>query len=372
MRKFDLAVVGAGIVGLACALAAARRGLSVVVVERDARARGASVRNFGLVPVSGQDAVTVWPLARRSRETWLEVAMQADIPIVRRGLWVAAQRAESAAVLEAFLATDTAEGCELLDAATARRRCPALRADGLQAVLWSPHELRFESRDAIPALAAWLEGRYGVEFRWETAVSGVEPPQVLTSRGPLSADAIVVCPGDDRATLFPERLAAAGIGRCRLQMLRLENPGFTLPGTVMSDLSLIRYTGFAGLAAADALRQCLAAQQNDYLRHGIHLIIAQSADGSLVIGDSHHYDTADAAENDERVCSLLLDEYHAVTGRAAPPVRARWTGSYAVTDHGSLLVETPTPGVRLVVVTSGVGAWPGVASGEDVIEERVA
>ena len=37
---FDLAVVGAGIVGLATALAGARRGLKVVVVDRDARAEG--------------------------------------------------------------------------------------------------------------------------------------------------------------------------------------------------------------------------------------------------------------------------------------------------------------------------------------------
>ena len=52
--SFDLAVVGAGIVGLACALAAAKRGKRVVVLDRDAQANGASVRNFGFITITGQ------------------------------------------------------------------------------------------------------------------------------------------------------------------------------------------------------------------------------------------------------------------------------------------------------------------------------
>ena len=51
---FDLAVVGAGIIGMSCARAAALKGLRVVVIDRDAEPRGASVRNFGFVAVTGQ------------------------------------------------------------------------------------------------------------------------------------------------------------------------------------------------------------------------------------------------------------------------------------------------------------------------------
>ena len=53
-RAFDLAVVGAGICGLAHALAAVRRGKRVVVLDRDRQANGASIRNFGFVTVTGQ------------------------------------------------------------------------------------------------------------------------------------------------------------------------------------------------------------------------------------------------------------------------------------------------------------------------------
>jgi FAD dependent oxidoreductase TIGR03364 len=372
-RAFDLAVVGAGILGLSCALAAARRGLKVVVIERSLRAGGASVRNFGLVTVTGQDRDTVWRRARRSREIWQEVTREAGIPVVHRGLWLAARRAESAALLDAFLRSDMAEGCELLSSSAALRRCPRLQSSGLQAVLCSPHELRVESRDAIPKLADWLAHAFGVVFRWETAVHAVDPPRLETSRGPVSAQAAVVCPGDDFVSLFPEQLAKAGVGRCRLQMLRLESPGFELPATVMSDLSLLRYGGFSSLPAAGALRRRLEAEQPEYLRHGIHLIIVQGSDGSLVVGDSHHYG---AAANElfaaEAVYDLLLQEYQAVTGEPPPAVRERWMGTYAVADDRGLFIETPSRGIRLVLVTSGVGASVGFAVGEEVIGDLFA
>lgn len=364
---FDLAVVGAGIVGLSTALAAARRGLSVVVIEREDRARGASVRNFGLITLTGQDRA-VWRRAQRSREVWLEVAQPAGIPIVQRGLWLVARRAESAAVLEAFVRSDLAEGCRLLTAAEATAEAPQLRTAGLAAALYSPHEVRVEAREALPKLAAWLERDLGVTFRWQSAVHGIELPRLETSRGAVMAAAVVVCPGDDRVSLYPERLADAGVGRCTLQMLRLESPGFALPGTVMSDLSLVRYGGFASLPEAGALRERLEAEQPEYLAHGIHLIVAQSADGSLVVGDSHHDDsTAEFAE--EAIYDLLLEEYRAVTGGPAPAVRERWRGTYAAASDRSLLIETPVTGVRLVVVTSGVGASTGFAIGEEVIAD---
>jgi FAD dependent oxidoreductase TIGR03364 len=367
--KFDLAVVGGGILGLSCALAAARRELEVVVIERDPRAQRASVRNFGFITVTGQDREGVWSRARRTRDVWEEVAVRAGIPIVQRGQWVAAQRPESAAVLEAFMRTDMAEGCELITPATAQRRCPNLQTSGLQAVLWSPHELRVESRDAIPMLAQWLASDYGVRFRWETAVHAVAPPKVETSRGLIVADMAVVCPGDDLVTLFPDVLAGAGISRCALQMLRLESPGFELPGTVMSDLSLIRYGGFATLPEASVLRRRLESEQSEFLQNGIHLIVAQGSDGSLVVGDSHHYDFTDESLTSERIYELLLEEYTAVVGQPPPAVRQRWTGTYAVANNRTVLIEAPAPEVRLVVVTSGIGASTGFAIGEEVIDE---
>ena len=286
--SFDLAVVGAGIVGLACALAAARRGKRVVVIDRDAQANGASVRNFGFITVAGQAREDMWARARRSAEVWAEVAAQADIPVLHRGLLLAARRLESFAVLEAFLQTEMGAGCQLLDAREVAQNHPELATPALLAALWSPHELRVESREAIPRLAAWLQARHGVSFLRGVAALSVETGKVVTTHGVVEAEAVAVCPGDDLYGLFPDRIAAHGVTRCKLQMLRLADPGFRLSAGVMSDLGLVRYAGYAALPQAGPLRARLEAEQPEQLEHGVHLIVVQSADGSLVVGDSQH------------------------------------------------------------------------------------
>ena len=367
LGRFDVAVVGAGIIGLASAWAAARRGLKVVVIDRDAQANGASVRNFGFVTVSGQSRASMWERARRTREMWREVAASAGIPIVHEGLWVTARRPESAAVLEAFMATDMAVGCRLLTAAEARRRCPQLTAPSLAAVLESTTELRIESAQAIPRLVAWLGDAHGVSFMRGTVVSGIEVPAVHTSRGRLEADFAAVCPGDDFTALYAQQLSGYRLTRCKLQMLRLADPGFKLPAAFMSDLSLARYLGFAELKAAAALKARLHIEQPHHLQHGVHLIVVQSADGSLIVGDSHAYaDTPDPYSH-EHVDALILEEFRAALGLEPPPTIERWTGTYASAADRQVVIGAPEASVRIAIVTSGAGASTAFAIGEELI-----
>ena len=365
--SFDIAIVGAGIVGLAHALAAARLGLSVVVIDRDAQANGASIRNFGFITVTGQERGAVWRRARRSRDVWLEVAGPAGIAIEQRGLVMVAQRDEARHVCQAFLATDMAEGCAWHEPSAAAALLGDLRPVQLAGALSSDVDIRVESRTAIPALAAWLADRHRVRFRRGVAVRDVETGQLDTTGGVVRAGAIIVCPGDDLATLFPDLLAGAGITRCKLQMLRLAAPAYRLPGAIMSDLGLVRYLGYAALPEAAALRRRLEAEQPAHLANGIHLIVAQSADGSLIVGDSHHYAPTPDPFASEAVDGLILDEFSAVFG-SVPPVLERWTGTYA-SAAGHSIAAAPLPGVRVVTVTSGTGASTAFALAEEVIAD---
>lgn len=369
---FDLAIVGAGIIGLSCARAAALQGLRTVVIDRDAEACGASVRNFGFITVTGQERGTSWARARRSCAIWEDVARQAGISILQRGLWMTTRRPEAAAVLEAFVHTEMGEGCHILSRAQAAARCPELVGPDVQAVLHSSVDLRVESREALPKIAAWLAERHGVVFLRQTAVLSVEPPKLETSRGIVAAGAAVVCPGDDVVSLFAHRIAKYQPTRCKLQMLRLADPGFRLPGAVMSDLGLVRYAGYSALPEAALLRARLEAEQGEHLRHGIHLIAVQSADGSLVVGDSHHYATTPDFFADERVDRLILDEFAAATGRPPSAVRERWIGTYPSCTDRTLFVDAPSRAVRIVMITSGSGASTGFAIGEEVVGDLLS
>jgi len=75
-----------------------------------------------------------------------------------------------------------------------------------------------------------------VVFRRGAAALSIETGKVVTTEGVIETEAVAVCPGDDLTSLFPDRIAAHGVTRCKLQMLRLADPGFRLPAAVMSDL----------------------------------------------------------------------------------------------------------------------------------------
>lgn len=373
LPHYDLAVIGAGIVGLAHALAASRLGKRVVVIDRDAQANGASIRNFGFVTVTGQQAGACWQRAWRSRQVWAEVAPQAGIAVEHAGLMVAARRPEALAVLEAFATTEMGRDCVLLDPAAAAARLPALRAGALAGAMWSPHELRVESRLAIPRLAAWLAEAHGVDFLRSTQARAVMPPRIETTAGPVMAERVAVCAGHDFLTLYPERIAAYGLTHCKLHMMRVRPAApVRLDGAVMSDLGLARYLGYAELPEAEALKARLAAEQAAELAHGIHLIAVQSADGSLVVGDSHHYGETVDPFAPEEVDALILAELDRVLDLPGRVVSERWTGTYASAADRLMLVDRPEDAVRLVIVTSGTGASTAFAIAEEVVADLFA
>ena len=134
----------------------------------------------------------------------------------------------------------------------------------------------------------------------------------------------------------------------------------------MADLSLIRYEGYAELPEAGALRKRLALEQGDSLAHGIHLIVVQSADGSLVVGDSHHYGPVLPPFALEEVDQLILRQLRQSLHLREAQVTQRWVGTYPSSATEPCLVEAPAADTRLVTVTSGTGASTAFGLAEEV------
>jgi glycine/D-amino acid oxidase-like deaminating enzyme len=140
----------------------------------------------------------------------------------------------------------------------------------------------------------------------------------------------------------------------------------------MSDLGLVRYLGYAELPEAAALKQRLEAEQGEHLAHGVHLIAVQGEDGSLVVGDSHHYGATPDPFAPDSVDELIMDEFRRVVALPEPVVRERWIGTYASAADRLMLVDRPLPTVRLVAITSGTGASTSFAIAEEVVDELIA
>lgn len=350
----DLLVVGSGIVGLACAWAGLGQGLSVQVVDRDPRCVGASIRNFGFVTVTGQGRGATWDRARRSRDVWAELAPQAGISIEHHGLYVLARRPEARTVLQQLLAQPEGRDLRWLDLAALREEAATLAHADLQGALYSPHELRIEPHLAVEQLRQWLAAQ-GVVFHMGQATQQVFTGGVLTPQGRLHAARVAVCPGPDLRSLWPEVFQRRATQLCQLQMLRVRPPqGYRLPAGVMGDLSLVRYRGYSELPASMALAWRLQAEQARELEEGIHLIVVQSADGSLVVGDSHHYGDVLPPFAPAQLEALILEEMQRLLRLPHYEVIARWTGIYPSAGEDAF-IENVLPGVDVLSVTSGTG-----------------
>jgi glycine/D-amino acid oxidase-like deaminating enzyme len=103
-------IVGGGVLGVMHALQARLRGLDVIHLERERAARGACVRNFGLVWVSGRAPGPELALAQRARTLWEELASLVPGAGFRPhgSLTVATEDAELALLKEAAALPDAA------------------------------------------------------------------------------------------------------------------------------------------------------------------------------------------------------------------------------------------------------------------------
>ncbi|MFJ4362709.1 TIGR03364 family FAD-dependent oxidoreductase [Streptomyces chartreusis] len=367
-------VVGAGVVGTMHAWQAVERGHEVVQIEREAEARGASLRNFGQIWVSGRAGGEELATALRARELWEGIGARVPgLGFRPNGSLTPVRGDLELAVAEAAVAREdaAARGHKLLTPDEARALNPALRGE-FTAALYCERDAAVEPRTAQLALREellkspnyrFLPGR---EVREVVGAGAVRDDHGDVHRG----DVVVLCTGAWLGGLVRE-LAGPDlpVRRVRLQMMQTDPLGEPLT-TSVADADSFRYYPAYASGALDALNAGQAQAQTAAV-HRMQLLMVQRADGGLTIGDTHEYEHPFAFDTVEDPYDHLTEVVESLLGRPLPKVRRRWAGVYAqCTDPGRVVHRQQVrEGVWLVTGPGGRGMTCSPAIAETTANE---
>jgi len=360
-------VVGGGILGTMHAVFAVRRGATVLHFDRHERPRGASVRNFGLVWVSGRAPGGELILALRARELWEQLGH--DVPgtgFRGNGSMTVVSSDAEVKVLEATAArADASErGLSLLDADEIRRANPGLHGDYL-AGLHCSRDAAVEPHLTLGALRSWLEASGRYEFLAPREVFGLGDHAVIDSTGVRHrADLVVLCLGAVHNGPMGSLLEGTPLRPVRLQMMETEPLGRALTTSVVDGNSLRYYGAFRKFSTS-----MLGPQDEMLSRHGMQMICQQRLDGCLTLGDTHEYEQPFAFDISEEATSLVHQLAHKALGAPFPKIRRRWAGVYDqlvdVSDEELYLRREVPSGVIALTGVGGRGMTISPAVAED-------
>lgn len=220
-RLFDVAIVGAGVVGCALARRFARRGHAVILIEKGADIlSGASKANSAILH-TGFDAPEGSLELRCMQDGYAEylaLRQPLNLPLLETGAMVVAWTEDEEARLPGLLTQARNNGVEdvrILSAAEVRAREPGL-SDMAKAALLVPREHVIDPWS--PFLAYVLEARaHGAETRFRTEVTGGAFDggqwRLETTTGPVDARFVI-----NAAGLFGDRLEAALLGHASFEI----------------------------------------------------------------------------------------------------------------------------------------------------------
>ena len=364
-------IIGAGIVGLAIARSLARRGFAVTVIERNQKAVGASIRNFGMIWPIGQSG-HLYERAMLSKRIWKEICEEAKLWYNESGsLHLCYNQLEWQVVNELAEAMQKERHVLLLNKNEAIQKSEAINLNNLYGALWSEDEMVIESRIAIEKLPLFLAEKYGVQFHFNTAISYVSYPNVFSGENRWNADAIYVCSGTDFETLYPDVFLSNHFTKCKLQMMRLaaQPNNWNIGPSLCGGLSLVHYKSFEAAASLSKLKKQYEETMPDYLKWGIHVMVSQNGESELTIGDSHEYGLVHDPFDKQFINDLIIAYLKQFAQFKNWKLAQTWNGIYPKkTDGKTDFVYHPEEGVTIVNGLGGAGMTLSFGFAEEVVE----
>ena len=328
--KYDVVIVGAGIVGAACADELARRGLRVIVVDRDVVGGGATAAGMGHIVVM-DDSDAQFALTRYSQRLWqgLRLELPADVEYEQCGtIWVAADDGEMAEVRRKH---DYYARCEVpatvLDAEALQRLEPNLRgglAGGLlvpeDAVLYPPCAARFLMARAQKCSA---------ELRLGASVTQMGQGRVRLSDGAeIAAEFLVNAAG----AWSPELMSGVEVKKRKGHLVITDR----YPGFLRHQLVELGYLKSAHSVSGDSVAFNAQPRRT----------------GQILIGSSRQYG-AEHKEVDHEILRRMLERAQQyMPGIGAMSAVRTWTGFRAATPDKLPLIG-PWPGDKSLFLATG-------------------
>lgn len=348
-RTFDVAIVGGGIVGAACALEAARSGLRVVVIEPGVLGGGATAAGMGHIVVM-DDSEPQFALTHYSQQLWRQVApeLPPDIEYEECGtLWVAADEEEMDEV---------------------RRKVGFYRARGVDVEVLDSRALAEAEPNLRPGLAgALLVPRDGVIYPPCAARYLLEQARALGMELRQGHSAIAL--GDDGVTLDDGSVIRAGTTvNATGSWAPILTPGIDVQKRKGHLLITDRYPGF--------VRHQLV--ELGYLKsaHSISSdTVAFNAQprktGQVLIGSSRQYGVDDPKVEAAMLSRMLMRAEEYMPGITRLSAIRTWTGFRAATPDKLPLIG-PCPGYdRLYLATGheGLGITTSMGTAKLLVDQ---
>ncbi|GAB3651120.1 TIGR03364 family FAD-dependent oxidoreductase [Echinicola sediminis] len=365
-KKYDLIVVGGGVLGAFHAYHALESGLSVALIEKDKAPQSATTRNFGQVVPSGMNSK--WQAyGRESLSIYNKIQSKFDISIRNNGTVYLASNEEEVQLIEELHAInkENAYSSEMLTARECLGKYPGLREDYVKAGLFFPEEVTVEPQLMIHRLLNFLQQEKGLEvFSHQTVVScGKAGEKVLveTAGGTaFEAAKVIICNGKDFKTLYPEVFAHSDLQVSKLQMMQTKpQGGYSLPGSILTGLSIRRYEAFYECPSFKGIKEKEATSSLEK-KWGVHILFKQAADGSVILGDSHQY--ADAKDIDDLGYDLDMDidefmvtEAKKIIDLPTYGIQHRWFGMYSQCKENDIFLKTIDDDIHIVTGIGGKG-----------------
>lgn len=343
-QNHDLIIVGAGIVGAACAWECARAGLKVLVLDRATIGSGTTAAGMGHIVVM-DDSEAQFALTRFSRQLWLDLRSQLPTDVeyeICGTLWVAADDEEMAEVLrKQKYYTERSVRVEVLDAAGVAQAEPNLHpgmAGGLRVpddgVLYPPCAARFLLEQAQKHGAAL---RTNTTVRRLLAEGGVE----LSDGSRISAGRTVNATGP----WSPELQAGLPVRKRKGHLVITDRH----PGFVHHQIVELGYLKSAHSMGKDSVAFNIQPRQT----------------GQMLIGSSRQFDVDDTAVEQPILERMLKRGIEYLPTLGTLSATRTWTGHRAATPDKLPLIGPSLDNDRIWLATGheGLGITTSLGTG---------